>query len=150
MHLALFQPEIAANVGAAMRVAACFGAGLDIIGPCGFPLSDKALRRTAMDYQLIAKPSLHDSWRAFTAQPRGRLVLMTTKADSAHTDLAFRADDTILIGRESSGVPDAVRACADCAVRIAMAPEARSLNMAVAAAVALAEARRQIGWPAAN
>lgn len=151
LRLVLYQPDIAANVGAAVRIAACFGAALDVAGPCGFPLSDKGLRRSAMDYHLLASPVLHDSWRAYcdTRQENaqaGRLVLLTTKAVNAHTDIAYQPGDAFLIGRESSGVPDSVRAAADIEVRIAMAPQARSLNMAVAAAIALSEARRQLGW----
>lgn len=149
MRLVLYQPEIANNAGAAVRVAACFGAGLDIIEPCGFPFDAKALRRTAMDYGLLAPPTRHRSWAAFIAAglpDGGRLVLLSTRGAVALPGFAFRPDDRLIVGRESSGAPAEVHAAVDEVVRIPIAPGARSLNMAVAAAVALAEARRQTGW----
>jgi len=151
VRLVLFQPEIAGNVGAAIRTAACFGAGVDIIEPCGFPADDRTLKRAAMDYAALAPPRRHASWAAFTGSAErgsGRLVLLTTKADAAIYDCALKASDLFIIGQESAGVPDAVRAASDLAVRIPVAPGARSLNAATAAAIALAEARRQCGWRA--
>lgn len=150
MRLALYEPEIAGNVGSAMRVAACFDAGLDIIEPCGFPASDRSLRRAAMDYVDGIDLRLHSDWSAFDAARRAegrRLALLTTRAEASVHEMDWREDDVVLIGRESSGAPDAVHAAADRRLRIAMAPGARSLNMAVAAAVALAEARRRLGFP---
>lgn len=150
MRLALYQPDIAQNVGAAIRTAACFGADLDIIGPCGFPLSAKEIWRVAMDYQLMSAPTVHDDWQAFLEnidRPTARLILLTTKATTSLWETPFGADDIILMGRESAGVPDSVHAEADGHARIEMSPDARSLNMATAAAIALAEARRQVGWP---
>ncbi|MEO0399749.1 MAG: TrmH family RNA methyltransferase [Pseudomonadota bacterium] len=150
MRLVLYEPEIARNAGAATRAAACFGAGLDIIEPCGFPLNAKAFSRVAMDYGLLAAPRVHSSWSAFDEARRfagARLVLLTTKADNSVTDFTFQQTDWIMTGRESAGVPDAVHASVDASVRIALAKGARSLNMATAAAIALAEARRQIGYP---
>lgn len=144
MRLVLYQPDIAANVGAAIRVAACFGAGLDIIEPCGFPMKQRELRRAAMDYGALAPPVPHDSWEAWTESRVGRTILLTTRADMALYDFTFEAGDALLIGRESAGVPDAVHAAADARLSIPMAPGARSLNMAVSAAVALAEAQRQL------
>ncbi len=151
MRLVLFQPDIAHNVGAAIRIAACFGAGVDIIEPCGFPLRAKAIRRVAMDYSLLAPPVIHASWERFQESPErraGRLVLLTTTGDASLWDARFRVGDLIVAGRESAGAPEAVHSAADARVRIPMAGGARSLNVSVAAAVALAEARRQTGWPA--
>lgn len=153
MRLVLFQPEIAGNVGAAIRTVACFGAGVDIVEPCGFPADDRTLKRAAMDYAALAPPRRHASWAAFmdSAERRsGRLLLLTTKADAAIYDCALEASDLFLVGQESAGVPDAVRLASDLAIRIPVAPGARSLNAATAAAIALAEARRQIGWSASS
>lgn len=145
MRLVLYQPEIAQNAGAATRAAACFGAGLDIIEPCGFPLGSKAFRRTAMDYGLIAPPVVHASWTAFeesAAQNGGRLVLLTTKTAFSIWDFEFDENDSLIIGRESSGAPEAVRTACAASLRIPIAAPARSLNAAAAAAIALAAARR--------
>jgi tRNA (cytidine/uridine-2'-O-)-methyltransferase len=144
MRLALFEPDIPQNAGALVRVAACFGVGLDVIEPCGFPWDDKRLKRVAMDYVGLAPIARHASWAAFLAARRGRLVLLTTKGAQRHDRFAYRPDDVLLVGRESAGVPDFVHAAADARLTIAMAPGARSLNVAVAAAVALAEAGRQM------
>ena len=149
MRLVLFQPDIAQNVGAAIRTAACFGAGVDIIGPCGFPLNAREIRRVAMDYNALAAPNIHGSWDDFRADAsgnKGRLLLLTTKADASIWKTSFEPDDRIIIGRESSGAPEDVHDAADQRLRIDIAPGARSLNMAVAAAVTLAEMRRQLGW----
>ena len=148
MRLVLFQPEIAANVGAVLRSAACFGAEVDIVEPCGFPLGAKGLRRAAMDYADAAQPKLHSSWTAFNAgrDKNARLVLLTTKAEQTLWDFDFAANDQLILGQESAGVPNEVRAIADAAVKIPLAATARSLNVGVAGAVALAEARRQVGW----
>lgn len=149
MRLVLFQPEIAGNAGATIRAAACFGAGVDIVEPCGFPPDDRALRRAAMDYGAIAPPVRHASWAAFldSAERRGgRLALLTTKADTAIWDMSLLESDLFMIGQESAGVPPAVRDACDLALRIPIAAGARSLNAATAAAIALAEARRQNGW----
>lgn len=149
MRLALYEPDIAGNLGAAIRVAACFGAAIDVVGPCGFPLDSKDLKRAAMDYARLAPPLLHASWPAFLQSPScgaGRLVLLTTAGASSLYDFAFARDDIILMGRESAGAPEAVHAAADARLLIPMAPGARSLNVAVAAAVALSEARRQVGY----
>ncbi|MBB5519460.1 tRNA (cytidine(34)-2'-O)-methyltransferase [Amphiplicatus metriothermophilus] len=153
MRLALYQPDMAGNVGAAIRVAACFGAGLDIIEPCGFPLDARDIRRAAMDYAALAAPVRHASWRAFCDSPErrgGRLLLLTTRAARPIWEFAFQPDDVILLGRESAGAPEAVHAAADARLLIPLAPGARSLNVAVAGAVALAEARRQIGYNEAS
>lgn len=147
MRLALFEPDIPQNVGAAIRAAACFGAGVDVIGPCGFPLDAKELKRVAMDYAALAPPTFYESWRAFLESPArkgARLVLLTTRAETDLWDFRFEADDVFLFGRESAGAPPEVHGAVDARLVIPMAPGARSLNVAVAAAVALAEARRQL------
>jgi len=147
MRLALYQPDIPQNVGAAIRVAACFRAELDIIEPCGFPLDSREIRRVAMDYASCVEPAAHASWTAFaSAERRGRLILLTTKSAQSIWDFAFHPDDTLLMGRESAGAPDNVHAQVDARLLIPLARGARSLNVAVAAGVVLAEARRQIGW----
>jgi tRNA (cytidine/uridine-2'-O-)-methyltransferase len=149
MRLALFQPDIPQNVGASIRAAACFGAGLDIIEPCGFPLDSREIRRVAMDYGALAQPVAHSGWSCFVEKSRAsasRIVLLTTRAEKPIWDFEFRKDDTLLMGRESAGAPEKVHETVDARVTIPLAPGARSLNVAVAAAVALAEARRQIGW----
>lgn len=147
MRLVLFQPDIPQNTGAAIRTAACFGASIEIIEPCGFALSAKALRRAAMDYGALVEPLTHASWSAFRESiGDARLVLLTTKAASPLWEFGFRRDDILLLGRESAGVPDSVHAAADARILIPMAAGARSLNVATAGAIALAEARRQQGW----
>lgn len=144
MRLALFEPDIPQNLGAFIRLAACLGAPLDIIEPCGFPLDDKRIRRAAMDYYALANIVRHASWEAFGRERApGRLVLLTTSGPRTFPDVAFQADDTLLLGRESAGVPAAVHAAADIRLRIPLQPGARSLNVALAAAMVLSEALRQ-------
>lgn len=145
MRLALYQPDIPQNTGTLMRLCACLGTGLDIIEPCGFPLSDKSLKRAGMDYIDSLDLTRHASWDAFRAQKRGRLILMTTKTDLSFLDFRFDAGDTLLAGRESAGVPDDVRDACDASVTIPMAAGLRSLNVAVASALVLGEALRQTG-----
>ena len=145
MRIALFEPEIAGNVGAVMRLGACFGVGVDLIEPLGFPWDDKRVRRTAMDYIDHVHVARHGSFEAFReTTASGRLVLLTTRADRSLYDWTFAPDDILLLGKESAGVPDEVRAACDVTVRIPIRPEVRSLNLATAAAIALAEALRQI------
>ena len=147
MRLALYQPDIPQNVGAAIRAAACFDARLEVIEPCGFPLDSREIRRVAMDYGVTAAPIAHTGWQAFqeTIGP-ARLVLLTTAGETGLWDYSFKSDDILLMGRESAGVPETVHQAAQARLRIPLAAGARSLNITVAAAVALAEARRQIGW----
>ncbi len=146
MRLALFEPDIPQNAGALIRLGACLGVGIDIIEPCGFVFSDKRLRRAGMDYLELAEIQQHASWEAFLAvRGRGRLVLLTAKAPVPYTGFAFRADDTILLGRESAGAPQAVHDLADARLRIPLKPGLRSLNVAQAGAMVLGEALRQIG-----
>ena len=148
MRLAFFQPDIPQNLGAAVRLCACLGVSLDIIEPCAFPLSDKAIRRAALDYGAAAAVTRHDSWADFVAGRTGRIVLFSTKGAESLPDFSFHTDDILLMGRESAGVPDAVHAAADARVFIPISQQTRSLNVITAAAIGLAEALRQTkGFP---
>ncbi len=146
MRLALYQPDIAQNAGAMLRLAACLGVAVDLIEPCGFVFGDAKLRRAGMDYLEHVELVRHLSWAAFKPTVPGRLVLLTTKASMVYTEAAFRPDDTLMVGRESAGVPDDVQDAADLRLRIPMRPGLRSLNVALAAAMVLGEALRQTGW----
>lgn len=146
MRLALYEPDIPQNAGSLMRLGACLGVGIDLIEPCGFLLSDRGLKRAGMDYLKSADIRRHESWerfRAGLAPGRNRLVLLTTRGDMAYTDFAFAADDTLMVGRESAGVPDSVHAAADARLAIPLISGLRSLNVAQAAAMVLGEALRQ-------
>ncbi|NDW03052.1 tRNA (cytidine(34)-2'-O)-methyltransferase [Jiella pacifica] len=147
--IVLFQPDIAGNTGTILRLAACFGLTVELIEPAGFDASDRALKRAGMDYLAMASLRRHDDWTAFLRDLEfrpGRLVLLTTKSETAYTDFAFRPSDRLLFGRESAGVPDAVHEHADARLTIPMAEGARSLNLAVSAGIVAAEALRQLGW----
>ena len=151
MRLALYEPDIPQNTGALLRLGACLGVALDIIEPCGFILDDRRLRRSAMDYLDAAEIARHSSWQAYQAQRKGRLILLTTKAETRYTDFAFDGSDTLLLGRESAGVPQAVHRAAAARLLIPMRPGLRSLNVALAAAMVLGEALRQTGgYPTTN
>ena len=146
MRLALFEPDIPQNTGAILRLAACMGVGVDIVEPCGFVFDDRRMRRAGMDYIARVEMIRHLSWTDYVAAPRvGRLVLLTTHAGLPYDRFAFAPTGTLLLGRESAGVPDDVHAAADARIVIPMAPGARSLNVALAAAMALGEALRQTG-----
>ena len=148
MRLALFEPDQAGNVGTILRLAACLGVGVDLIEPCGFAFSDRALKRAGMDYAERAAAIRHAGWGAFEAQVPGRLVLFTTAGALPLPEARFEPGDTLLLGSESRGVPDAVHQRADLRVRIPQVAGTRSLNLAVAAGIGLAEALRQTGlWP---
>ena len=148
MRIALYQPDQAGNVGTILRLAACLCVPLDIIEPCGFAYSDRALKRAGMDYAEIAAVTRHLNWAAFEAVRQGRLVLMTTRGAAPLPQARFETGDVLLLGSESSGVPEEVHAAADLRVRIPQAVGTRSLNIAVAAGIGLAEALRQTGgWP---
>jgi tRNA (cytidine/uridine-2'-O-)-methyltransferase len=150
MRLALFQPDIPQNLGAALRLGACLGVPVDVIEPCGFPLSDRAVRRAAMDYAGLGEVVRHASWADFLNLHRGRIVLFTTKAAAPFHAFDYRADDILLFGRESAGVPDEVHAAADARLFIPLVEGARSLNVVTAAAMALGEGlRRTHGFPSA-
>jgi len=144
MRLALHQPDQAGNVGTIMRLAACLGVPLDVIEPCGFPWGDKALKRAGMDYAEIANVTRHADWAAFEARMAGRLVLFTTAAGAVRLpDARFKSADTLLFGSESRGAPAEVHKRADMRVRIPQVEGTRSLNLAVAAGIGVAEALRQ-------
>ena len=144
MRIALFEPEIAGNVGAVLRLAACMGAAVDLIEPLGFTWDDRRVRRTVMDYIDHVAITRHADFAAFHATVRtARLVLFTTKADSSAYDFRFEPDDVLLFGKESAGVPIAVAEACDARVRLPMRPQVRSMNLATSAALALGEALRQ-------
>ena len=149
MRIALYQPDIAGNVGTILRLAACLGVGVDLIEPMGFAYSDRALARAGMDYAGAVEVTRHVDWTAFEAKfesgASGRLALLTTRGGTRLDQAIFRPDDVLLLGSEGSGVPPEVHARADLAVRIPLRPAFRSLNVAVAAGIALAEALRQTG-----
>ena len=145
MRLALHQPDQAGNVGTILRLAACLAVPVDVIEPCGFPWADRALKRAGMDYAEMANVTRHADWVSFAGAVEGRLVLMTTDGDSRIDEAVFTASDILLLGSESRGVPDEVHRSASLRVRIPQAPGTRSLNLAVAAAIGLAEALRQTG-----
>jgi tRNA (cytidine/uridine-2'-O-)-methyltransferase len=148
MRLALYQPEIAGNVGAILRLAACFSVPVDIIMPCGFTFSDARLKRAAMDYGAAAIVEKHANFATFrqSCMDAGRrIVLLSSHAATRLPEVAFHRDDVLLLGSEGAGVPDNVRDIADLRVRIPMAPGFRSLNIAVSAGIGLSEGLRQTG-----
>ncbi len=149
MRVALYEPDIPQNTGTIMRMAACLGVAVDLIEPCGFVMDDRRFRRAGMDYLDMLEMERHSSWSVFEdARARavaGRLVLLTTRAEIPYTRFRFLPRDTLLVGSESSGVPEAVHAVADARVIVPMTPGSRSLNVAVAAAMVLGEALRQTG-----
>ena len=144
MRIALFEPEIAGNVGAVLRLGACLGAAVDLIEPMGFAWDDRRVRRTAMDYIDHVTVVHHAGFEAFRATiGAARLVLFTTKSSDSVYDFAFRADDVLLFGKESAGVPPEVADVCQARVRIPMRPQVRSMNLATSTALALGEALRQ-------
>jgi len=151
IQMTLFQPDIPQNTGAVLRLGACLGVQVHIIEPCGFLWDDKRLKRAGMDYTDVVNLTRHSSWTTFQSSRQdysGRVVLFTTKADTAHHTFSYQPNDMLLFGQESGGVPDNVHAAADHRVRIPMSPHSRSLNLAQAAAIGLSEALRQTSaWP---
>jgi tRNA (cytidine/uridine-2'-O-)-methyltransferase len=149
LRLALFEPDIPQNAGAILRLAACLGAAVDVIEPCGFAWSDRRLRRSGMDYLDGVDLARHASWQSYMAWRRaadnGRLLLLSTSGEVPYTACAFAPNDTLLLGRESAGVPDFVRAAAAARLVIPLRPGMRALNVALAAAIVLGEALRQVG-----
>ena len=148
LTLALYQPDIPQNCGAMLRFCACLGVEAAIIEPAGFPTSDRHFRRAGMDYLDAVSIARHASWRAFEEARRAerrRLVLLTTHAARPYAAFAFRADDIVMVGRESAGVPREVHEAADARLVIPMRAGLRSLNVAIAAGMVLGEALRQIG-----
>lgn len=150
LSIALFEPDIPQNTGSIMRLAACVGVPLHIIEPCGFVLDSKELKRVAMDYGGHVSLPRHISWSHFLESLAdngiNRLVLLSTKAENIYTDFTFKSDDCLLLGRESSGVPEAVTKRADARVKIPMSEGARSLNVALTASMVIGEALRQTSW----
>lgn len=146
MRIALYEPEIAGNVGAVLRLCACFGAAVDLIEPMGFGWDDRRVRRTAMDYIDHVAVVRHANFEAFRATiGSNRLVLFTTKAVHSAYAFTFRPDDILLFGKESAGVPAYVADACEARIRIPMRPEVRSMNLATSAALALGEGLRQTG-----
>jgi tRNA (cytidine/uridine-2'-O-)-methyltransferase len=148
MRIALFQPDIPQNTGTILRLCACLDVEAHIIEPAGFPVSDRNFRRAGMDYLDQVRLVRHQSWQAFEQwrhDARGRLLLLTTSGGQCYLDHGYRADDVLLLGRESAGVPNEVHAAADARLVIPMAGGLRSLNVAMAAAIVLGEALRQTG-----
>lgn len=146
-RLALYQPDIPQNAGTILRLSACLSFGVDVIDPCGFVWDDRKMRRAGMDYLDRVDMTRHESWAAFDAWRRGqgrRLVLLTTRAATRLERFAFGDDDVIMVGRESAGVPDEVAAACEARVLIPMAGGVRSLNVALAASMAMWEALRSL------
>ncbi|WP_374656343.1 tRNA (cytidine(34)-2'-O)-methyltransferase [Dongia sp.] len=152
MRLVLFEPDIPQNTGTLLRLGACWNLAIDVVFPCGFIFDDARMRRAGMDYIDSVTLLRHTSWNAYlawrAANPAlaGRLLLLSTKAAVPYQEFAYRADDSIMVGRESGGVPEAVHAAADQRLVIPLRPGMRSLNVAIAAAVVAAEALRQTGF----
>jgi len=143
MRVALYQPEIPGNVGAVLRLAACFGVEVDLIEPLGFGFSDKRLKRAGMDYADHVAVTRHADWGQFRANYAGRIILLSSKAPTSLYSATFASDDILLAGSESAGVPDEVRDACDLALRIPLIVGLRSLNLGMATGIALAEALRQ-------
>jgi tRNA (cytidine/uridine-2'-O-)-methyltransferase len=148
MRLALYEPDIPQNTGTILRLAACLAVPVDLIAPASFDMTDRALRRAALDYLSHVEIERHADFAAFLSAHRlraSRLLLLTTHASRLYADFSFRPGDTLLLGRESAGVPDAVHRVADARLRIPVRAGLRSLNVAVATAMVLGEALRQTG-----
>jgi len=149
LNLVLYQPDIPQNLGALLRLSACMGVMVHIIEPCGFPMDDQKLRRAGMDYMHLARYLRHLNWDAFMAhratQP-GRLLLLETDGAVPYTQIAFQPTDYVMVGRESAGTPAELYPLMDQTVMIPMREGVRSLNVAMAAGMMVAEACRQMGW----
>ena len=146
LRVSFYQPDIPQNLGTTIRLSGCFGVSMDIIEPCGFPLTSKALRRPVMDYGDIAEVNRVDSWESYLTEAKNcgeRIVLFTTKGATPLNEFKFLPSDRLLFGRESAGVPDDVHNACDERVVIPMRAEARSINIATAAAIGVWEAIRQ-------
>ena len=148
MRISIFQPDIPQNLGALFRVSACLDVPLDIIEPCGFPFSEKKLKRTAMDYINHADFRSFIDYQEFKIQqqkeePNSRVILLTTKSKKNYLDFRFRKNDRLLLGRESAGAPQYVHESVDDAVTIEMPGKGRSLNIVVSCVMVLSEAIRQ-------
>lgn len=149
IQLVLYQPDIPQNLGAVLRLSACMGATVHVVEPCGFPFDDQKLRRAGMDYMHKARYLRHRSWEAFLshrAQQPGRLLLLETDGATAYDQIAFQPTDYVMLGRESAGTPPELYAQMDATLTIPMREGVRSLNVAMAAGMLVAEACRQQGW----
>ena len=146
MKLVIFQPDIPQNTGAMLRTCACFDTDIEIIHPCSFPLNDKLLRRSAMDYGSSIKVTEHDSWEIFKESLKSgkRIILLSTKGKIPYTDFTFQSDDYLMVGRESAGVPNEIHDQVDEVISIPISKSSRSLNVSSAAAIVLSEAVRQL------
>tara|TARA_B100001175_G_scaffold309507_1_gene311305 strand:- start:98 stop:547 length:450 start_codon:yes stop_codon:yes gene_type:complete len=143
-NIALYQPDIPQNTAAIIRLCSCFGATLEIIEPCGFHLNDKRLKRVAMDYLNISKIITYKSYESFLIKKKNsRIILMTTKAKKNYNNFKFNLKDTILLGRESEGVPKNVHENSNERLKIPIKKKSRSLNVSMAAAIVLSEGLRQ-------
>ena len=143
-NIALYQPDIPQNTAAIIRLCSCFDTTLEIIEPCGFHIDDERLKRVAMDYLDKDKIITHPSYESFLVnKKKSRIILMTTKAKKNYSDFKFKPKDTILFGRESAGVPKIVNDNSYQNLRIPLKKNARSLNIAIAAAITLSEALKQ-------
>jgi len=151
VRIALYQPDIPQNTGTILRLGACLGISIEIIGPTGFDMSDRSMRRAGLDYLDLVSLQRHLSFETFDVWRRElglRLVLLTTRATTSHLDHQFEPSDILMLGRESVGVPESIHAAADARIRIPMRTGLRSLNIAVSAAIGLGEALRQTnGYP---
>ncbi len=148
MRIALYQPDVPQNTGTILRMAACLDISVDVIGPAGFDVSERSLRRSALDYLAFVDLTRHVSWATFRAAVKGavpppRIILLSSKAATDYLDFKFAPADILLLGRESAGVPTAVHDSVDGRIAIPMRPGLRSLNIAVAAAMVTGEALRQ-------
>jgi tRNA (cytidine/uridine-2'-O-)-methyltransferase len=156
MRLVLFEPDIPQNTGALLRLAACWGLAVDVIFPCGFIFDDRRMKRAGMDYIEAVEIRRHVSWAAYLAwrdedaAASGRLLLLSTAATTPYAAFSFRSDDSLMVGRESGGVPETVHAAADQRLVIPLRPGMRSLNVAMAAAIVAAEALRRTGFPSST
>lgn len=146
LRLALFQPDIALNVGTMIRLGACLGVPVDIIEPCGFPFSIAAIKRSGMDYIDMADITRHQDWQSFNRDRPHRLILIETTGSTVYTDFKFKPNDTLMVGRESAGTPGDVEAACDHVVTIPMQAGMRSLNVALSAAMVVGEALRQVRY----
>ncbi|MCW9034998.1 MAG: tRNA (cytidine(34)-2'-O)-methyltransferase [Rhodospirillales bacterium] len=145
MEITLYQPDIPQNTGTILRMAACLNVPVNIIEPCGFVLDDKRMRRSGMDYLKDVDLSRYANWESYKQDCPGRQVLLSTKASVPYTNFQFQPGDTLILGRESAGVPGEIHNAVEARVLIPMVKEARSLNIAVSAAMVLGEAMRQVG-----
>ena len=145
IRLAIYQPDIPQNLGAMIRLCACFGVEIDLIEPCGFPFSLKALRRTAMDYTSLVKIKSYNDFDSFKInyEKQRRIILLTVKSPNSIYDFKFKSDDILMVGSESSGVSTDVRKSLSFDVKIPILTPARCLNVTTAASIAISEAIRQ-------